>query len=170
MELIGCETIKLHCHAQLLIHQVLIVLQPNLGRRTAAASIPRVAWPTGTANHIRKVTAFNTDYAIVVIFDLGTRGAQRAVASPEGASASLVRNDAASHGGIVDLVAVEMENGQHRPVADRIEKLVGMPACSKRPRLGFSIAHDAADQQIGIIKRRAVRMGNGVAQLAAFVD
>src|SRR5579885_2814393 len=92
------------------------------------------------------------------------------VAHPSKKLTELVVADASEYGGIVDLVAVEMENRQHRPVADRIEKLVGMPACSKRLRLGFSIAHDAAEQQIGIIKRRAVRMGNGVAQLAAFVD
>ncbi len=78
--------------------------------------------------------------------------------------------DARQHGGAGDLVAVEVQDGQHRAVARRIQELVGVPTGSERAGLGFAIADHAAHQQVGIVERRAVGVHQRVAQLAAFVD
>ena len=40
--------------------------------------------------------------------------------------------DAGQDGGVVDLVAVEVKDGQHRAVADRIEELVDVPRGGQR--------------------------------------
>ena len=69
-----------------------------------------------------------------------------------------------------DFVAVQMEDGQHRAVAGRVEELVRMPARRERPRLGLAVANDACDEQLGVVERRAVRVGERVAELTALVD
>src|SRR5271165_2994680 len=49
--------------------------------------------------------------------------------------------DARQNGGIVDLVAVQMQDGQHCPISDWIEKLVAMPAGRERAGLGLAVTH-----------------------------
>ena len=71
---------------------------------------------------------------------------------------------------IGDLVAVEIQDRQHRTIADGIEELVRMPRGRERPGLGLAVTHDAGDDQIGIVERHAVGMRETVAKLAAFVD
>ena len=53
---------------------------------------------------------------------------------------------------------------------NRIEKLVRVPARGQGAGLRFAIAHNAGDDQVGIVKRRAKRVRERVAKLAAFVD
>ena len=72
--------------------------------------------------------------------------------------------------GIGDLVAVQVEDRQHRAVADRIDELVGMPGRGERTGLGLAIAHHAGDDQIGIVERSAVGVRHAVAELAALVN
>ena len=76
----------------------------------------------------------------------------------------------AENGGVRDFVAVQVQDGQNGAVARGVQKLVRMPARRKRSRFRFSIAHDATDQQVRVIKRGAVGMGDGIAQLSALVD
>ena len=45
---------------------------------------------------------------------------------------------------IVDFVTVDMENRQDSSIANRIEKLVGMPARSQWPGFRFAITHHTA--------------------------
>ena len=45
-----------------------------------------------------------------------------------------------------------------------------MPRRRERTGLGFTIAHDTGDDQIGIIERRAKRMRQAVAEFATFMD
>ena len=52
--------------------------------------------------------------------------------------------DAREHRRAGDLVAVQMQDRQHRAVARRIQKLVRMPARRERAGLRFAIADDAA--------------------------
>ena len=78
--------------------------------------------------------------------------------------------DAREDGGIGDLVAVEMKDGQHGAVADGIEKFVGMPGGGERTGLGFAIAHHDGDDEVGIVEGRAEGVREAVAELAAFVD
>ena len=81
----------------------------------------------------------------------------------------LVR-DAGQDGRVGDLVAVEVQDRQHRAVGGRIEKLVGMPGRGQRPGLRLAVADDAGDDQIGIVEHRPERMAERIAQFAALVD
>ena len=78
--------------------------------------------------------------------------------------------DAGQHRGVGDLVAVQVQNGQHAAVAGRVEELVAVPAGGQRSRLGLAVADDAGDDQVGVIEDRAVGVRQCIAQLAAFVD
>ena len=62
--------------------------------------------------------------------------------------------DAGQDGGIADLVAIEMQDGQYRAVGDRIEKFIGLPGGRQGPRLRLAIADDTGDDQIGIVQYR----------------
>ncbi len=59
--------------------------------------------------------------------------------------------DAGQDGRVGNLVAVQVQDRQHRPVGGRIEKLVGMPGRGKRSRFRLAVADDAGDDQIGIV-------------------
>ena len=78
--------------------------------------------------------------------------------------------DAGQHGRVADLVAVQMQDRQHRPVADRVEELGGMPGRGQRPGLGLTVADDAGHDQVRIVEHGAERVAQRVAQFPAFVD
>src|SRR5262249_35230888 len=71
--------------------------------------------------------------------------------------------------GIGDLVAVEVKDGQNRPIPRRVEEFVGMPARRQRSSFRFAVADDAGNDQIGIVERRSVGVREGIAELAALV-
>ena len=73
-------------------------------------------------------------------------------------------------GRIRDLVAVQMQDRQHRAVGLRIQELVRVPAGRERARLGLAVADDAGDEQLGIVEGSAVRVRERVAEFAALVD
>ena len=81
-----------------------------------------------------------------------------------------VVGDAGKHGGIVDLIAVELQDRQHRAVPDRVQELVRMPGGGQGAGFGFSIANHHGHQQVGIVVRGAEGMRDAVAQLAALVN
>ena len=81
----------------------------------------------------------------------------------------LVRNSCRD-GGIVDLVSIQMKNGQNRSIACRVQIFVDVPRRRKRSGLGFSIAHDRRHNQFGIVKRRATCMRENVAEFTPFVN
>ena len=78
--------------------------------------------------------------------------------------------DAGQDRRVGDLVAVQMQDRQHRAVGDRIEELVGMPCGGQRPGLRLAIADDAGDDELGIVEHRPERMAERIAQFAALVD
>ena len=69
-----------------------------------------------------------------------------------------------------DLVAVEVEDRQHRAVVHRVEELVGVPGGGERSGLGLAVADHAGDQQLRVVERGAVGVREGVAELSALVD
>src|SRR5207253_9064464 len=71
---------------------------------------------------------------------------------------------------IRDLVAVQMEDWQHATVAGWVEELVAMPASGERTSFRFTVTDDAGHNQVRIIERRTVSVGERVAKFAAFVD
>jgi hypothetical protein len=77
---------------------------------------------------------------------------------------------AAQHGGTADLVAIEVQDGQHRAVADRVEERGAPPGTSQRPRLRFPVPDHRGDDQIRVVEGGAEGMGQHIAQLAALVN
>src|SRR6476619_1939153 len=73
-------------------------------------------------------------------------------------------------GGIVNLVAVEIQDGQYCAVANGIEKLVDVPGSSQWTSFSFAITDHCRDDQVGIIERSAARVRQNITQLASFVD
>ncbi len=81
-----------------------------------------------------------------------------------------VMGNARQHRGAGDLVAVQVQDGQHGAVVDRVEEFVRVPARGMRAGLRFAIADHAGDQQIGIVKGRAKGMRERIAQLASLMN
>ena len=67
--------------------------------------------------------------------------------------------DARQHRGVRDLETIEVQDRQHRAIARRVQEFVRVPARGQRPGLRFAVADHAGDDEIGIIKRRAVGVG-----------
>ena len=82
----------------------------------------------------------------------------------------LALGNARQHGRVRDLVAVQMQDRQHRAVVHRVEELVRMPARRQRSGLRLTVADDAADEEARIVERSAVGVRQRVAELAALVD
>ena len=78
--------------------------------------------------------------------------------------------DAREHRRARDLVAVEVQDRQHRAVARRAQEFVGVPARRERPRLGLAVADDRRDEEPRVVERRAERVRERVAELAALVQ
>ena len=78
--------------------------------------------------------------------------------------------DAGEHGRVGDLVAVEVQDRQHRAVGLRVEEFVRVPAGRRRAGLRLAVADDAGDDQVGIVERRAIGVRQRVAEFAALVD
>src|SRR5581483_1192994 len=59
---------------------------------------------------------------------------------------------APEHGGAGNLVAIQVENGQHSPVAHRIQKRDGFPGAFKGGGLGLAIAHNSYHDQVWMVE------------------
>jgi hypothetical protein len=77
---------------------------------------------------------------------------------------------ATHHRGTRDLVLVEVEDRQHRAVACGVEEAHALPRAFERTGLGFAVADDAGDDEVRVVERRAERVHERVAELAALVD
>ena len=82
----------------------------------------------------------------------------------------LLARDAREHGGVGDLVAVEVEDGQHGAVARGIEELVRVPARRERAGLRLAVADDAGHDEVAVVERGAVGVRDRVSELASFVN
>ena len=63
-----------------------------------------------------------------------------------------------------------MQDGQHRAIVARIEKLVGVPRRRQRPGLRLAVADHAGDDELGIVERGAEGVAERIAELATLVD
>ncbi len=63
-----------------------------------------------------------------------------------------------------------MQNWQHGPIPDRVEKLIRMPSSGKGSRFCLPVAYHASDYEIRVIESCPVGVGDAVTQLAPFVD
>ena len=78
--------------------------------------------------------------------------------------------DAREQRRIGDLVAVQVQDGQHHAIGQRIQELVGVPGRGQWPGFRLTIPDDAGCDQFRIVKHRAKRVAERVAELAALVD
>ena len=95
---------------------------------------------------------------------------QRPVAVAPEQRDELVLGDAREHGRVRDLVAVQVQDRQHRAVRPRVQELVRVPARRRAARSRPRRRRRRSDEQVGVVERRAVRVRERVAELAALVD
>ena len=90
-------------------------------------------------------------------------------AAPEEALHFLMAH-AGEDGGVGDLEAVQVQDGQHRAVGNGVHELVAVPGGSQRAGLGLAVAHHAGGDQAGVVRHGAEGVGQRIAQLAALMD
>ena len=78
--------------------------------------------------------------------------------------------DPGEDGGVGDLEAVQVQDGQHRAVSDGVQEFVGVPRCGQGPGLRLTIAHHAGGDEIRVIRHSAEGVGQRIPKLAALVD
>src|ERR1017187_40841 len=78
-------------------------------------------------------------------------------------------SDPGQQSGVVDFIAVEMEDRQNSAVANRVEELTDMPRCRQRAGFRLAIAHDGGNNQFWIIESGPAGVRQHVAQFTAFV-
>src|SRR5262249_47757098 len=71
---------------------------------------------------------------------------------------------------VVDLITIQMEDRQYRPIANGIEELVDVPAGGQWPGFGLAIADHGRHDQVGVVERGTTGVRQNVPELAAFVD
>ena len=71
---------------------------------------------------------------------------------------------------IGDLVAVQVQDRQHRSVGLGVQEFVRVPCGRERTGFGLAVADHAGDNERGIVEHRAERMTQAVAEFAALVD
>ena len=84
--------------------------------------------------------------------------------------AQLRLGDSREHSRVGDLVAVEVQDREHRSVSRRVDELVGVPARGERTCLRLAVADNAEDREARVVEGRAVRVHERVAELAALVN
>src|SRR5580693_2983004 len=78
--------------------------------------------------------------------------------------------DAREKSRIINLVAVQVKNGQDRSVSDRVQEFVDVPRSCQRAGFRFTITDDSRDNQVRIVERSPAGVGEHVSQFASFVD
>ena len=63
-----------------------------------------------------------------------------------------------------------MKDRKHRAIAGGIEEFVGVPTGGECAGFRFTVADDAADDQIRIVEGGAIGVGQRITQFAAFMD
>jgi hypothetical protein len=81
-----------------------------------------------------------------------------------------VLRNAGQHGRVRDLESVQVQDGQDRAVAHRVEELVRVPGGGQRPGLRLAVADHAGDHEVRIVEGGAVGVRHRIAQFAALVD
>lgn len=74
------------------------------------------------------------------------------------------------HRRVGDLVSVQVQDRQHRAVGGRAKELVGVPAAGQRPGCGLAVPDHAGHDQVLVVERRPVGVGQRVAEFAALVN
>ena len=91
------------------------------------------------------------------------------VAVPFEQVADLVVGGTTEHGGVGNLVAVEVQYRQDRSVARRVEEADGLPEPS-RTGLGLAVADYGGNEEVWVVECGTEGVGEDVAELTALVD
>jgi hypothetical protein len=67
------------------------------------------------------------------------------------------------------LVAVQVQDREHRPVTSRIQEFDSLPTSLKRTRLSLAVSHNADDKQVGVVQCGAQGVQQRIAEFAPFV-
>ena len=67
----------------------------------------------------------------------------------------LLPGNAGEDGGVVDLIPIEVEDGEHRPVPDGVEEFVAVPGGGQGAGLGLPVPHHAGGDEVGVVQHRA---------------
>lgn len=78
--------------------------------------------------------------------------------------------NAGQQGRIGDLVAVQVQDGQHRAIARRVQEADRLPRRGQRPGFSLAVADHGGHDQRGIVERGAEGMREAVTEFAALVD
>src|SRR6266699_1997136 len=71
---------------------------------------------------------------------------------------------------VIDLVAVQMQDRQHRSVGDRIEKFVTMPAGGERAGFSLAVTHHYQSDKVWVVVNGPVSVRDAIAQFTALVN
>src|SRR5439155_1019103 len=71
---------------------------------------------------------------------------------------------------VIDLVAVQMQDREHRSIGDRIEKFVTMPARGERAGFSLAVTHHYQSDKVGVVVNGSVSVRHAVAQFTALMD
>ena len=78
--------------------------------------------------------------------------------------------DAGQNGRVGDFISVQVQDRQHGPIVDRIEKFVRVPTRCQRSGLRLAITHHTSDEQIRIVKRGPIGVCQRIAKFPSFMD
>src|SRR5215212_2483524 len=92
------------------------------------------------------------------------------VAVPFEQVADLVVGGTTQHGGVGNLVAVEVQNRQDRSVAYRVEEADGLPGAFQGTGLGLAVADHGGNEEVWVVEGGTEGVGEDVAELTALVD
>src|SRR5271157_1415142 len=81
----------------------------------------------------------------------------------------LVRN-ARQQSGVINLVSVQVQDGENRPVPNGVEKLANVPGSCQWPCFRLPVSDHRSHDQLRIVEGSAAGMREYVSQFAAFVD
>jgi hypothetical protein len=69
--------------------------------------------------------------------------------------AQVVIVGAGQHGGVGDLVAVEVQDRQHRAVARGVDEVDALPRAHEGAGLRLAVAHHGGHDEVGVVEGRA---------------
>src|SRR5271165_5548863 len=79
-------------------------------------------------------------------------------------SFQLFMANASKNSRVVNLVSVEVQNWQHRPVGDRVKELIAVPTGSQGSGLGLPVAHHHEGDQVRVVEDRPEGMRDAITQ------
>ncbi len=82
----------------------------------------------------------------------------------------LLMADPRKHRWVGNLISVQVKDGKDGAVGDWVEELVRVPGSREGPRFGFTIAHCARNDEVGIVEGGPIGMGDCIPKLTALVD